>query len=304
MWHFPVRARSITAPRRLLRLAVELLPGTRPLVRPVFIVGCGRSGTTALGELLGRHPLLAYLNEPRDIWLHEPRTDIWSAQARARGGRLRLTGSDVQPAAAARIRRAFAAEVRLQRAERLVEKLPINAFRIDYVAVMFPDARFVHLIRNGLEVAASIAEQVELGRWFGHQDCKWCRLVEHARECGEAGRLAHCAASFERGLLEWYLSVSAALDSLGRLPAARWLELRYEAMVAAPGEVCERLERFIGVRHEPALRQAAITGLGRRSAPSDPAPLLPRALPIAGDLLAHLGYLGALDLTPAIGGRA
>ncbi|HSA83014.1 MAG TPA: sulfotransferase [Geminicoccaceae bacterium] len=298
-----MKASSILLVRRLLRLAVQLLPGTRALVRPVFIVGCGRSGTTALGEVMGRHPLLAYLNEPREIWLYEPRTDIWSARALARGGRLRLSGSDVQPAAAARIRRAFAAEVRLQRAERLVEKLPINAFRIDYIAAMFPDAQFVHLIRNGLEVAASIAKQDERGRWFGHQDCKWRWLVEHARERGEAGRVAHCAASFERGLLEWYLSVSAALESLGRLPATRWLELRYEAMVAAPGEVCERLEGFIGVRHEPALREAAITGLRRRPAPSDPAPLLPRARPVAGDLLARLGYAGALDLTPAIGGR-
>jgi len=299
-----VKAISIGAVRRLLRLAVQLLPGTRPLVRPVFIVGCGRSGTTALGQVLGRHPSLAYLNEPRDIWVYEPRTDIWSARATARGGRLRLSGSDVEPVAAARIGRAFAAEVRLQGAERLVEKLPINAFRIDYIAAMFPDARFVHLIRNGIEVATSIAEQVELGRWFGHQDRKWCRLVEHARERGEAGRVASCAVPFERGLLEWYLSVSAALESLGRLPAARWLELRYEGMVAAPGDICERLERFIGVRHEPALREAAVAKLARRSAPRDLAPLLPRAGPIAGDLLARLGYLEALELTPAIGGRA
>ena len=86
-----VSARSVMAARRLLRQAVQLLPGTGALVRPVFIVGCGRSGTTALGEVLGRHPLLAYLNEPRDIWLYEPRTDIWSAKAGARGGRLRLS---------------------------------------------------------------------------------------------------------------------------------------------------------------------------------------------------------------------
>ena len=118
------------ATRRLMRLAAQLVPGTGALVRPVFVIGCGRSGTTVLGQILGRHPRLAYLNEPRDIWLYEPRTDIWSASAHARRGRLRLSADDVQPAAAARIRRAFAAEVRLQRAERLVEKLPINAFRV------------------------------------------------------------------------------------------------------------------------------------------------------------------------------
>jgi hypothetical protein len=43
----------------------DLIGQPFPLTRPVFIVGCGRSGTTILGEMLGRHPQLAYLNEPR-----------------------------------------------------------------------------------------------------------------------------------------------------------------------------------------------------------------------------------------------
>ena len=35
---------------------------------PVFIIGCGRSGTTILGDTLSKHPKIEYLNERRDLW--------------------------------------------------------------------------------------------------------------------------------------------------------------------------------------------------------------------------------------------
>ena len=288
---FPLRAISVKPARTLLRLAARLLPGTRALVRPVFIIGCGRSGTTALGEVLGRHSRLAYLNEPRDIWLYEPRTDVWSARSRVRGGQLRLTSGDVQPTAAARIRRAFAAEVRLQRAERLVEKLPINAFRVGWLAGMFPDALFVHLIRHGLEVAASIARHAERAAWFGVEGYKWRLLAERAGERGEADLVELCTDDFRRGLLEWRLSVSTALDDLAELSAQRQLEVRYEQLVDQPVEVCRRLEAFIDVGHEPAMAAFARAGLSRCSPPPDPLSLPPDTPRIAGELLARLGYL-------------
>ena len=279
------------AAHALRRLTARLLPGIGALVRPVFIIGCGRSGTTVLGQVLGRHPSLAFLNEPRNIWLYEPRTDIWSARARARGGRLGLSADDVQPSAAARIRRAFAAEAHLQRAERLVEKLPINAFRVGWLAGMFPDALFLHLIRNGLDVAASIARHSERAAWFGVEDYKWRLLVEHAGERGEADLVELCTDDFRRGLLEWRLSVATALDDLAKLPAERQLEIRYEQLVEQPAQVCEGLEAFVGIRHEPAMAAFARAELSRRSPPPDPVSLPPDAQRIAGDLLARLGYL-------------
>ena len=46
---------------------------------PVFIIGCGRSGTTILGDTLSRHPKIKYLNERRDLWHKSyPEFDIWN----------------------------------------------------------------------------------------------------------------------------------------------------------------------------------------------------------------------------------
>jgi len=260
------------------------------LDRPVFVVGCGRSGTTALGALLGHHRGLAYLNEPRHIWASEPRTDVWSDQARMRGGRLELTAGDLAPAAGESIRRLFAAEVRRQGAARLVEKLPINGFRIGYLDALCPDSLFVHLVRDGHAVARSIAARAADGPWFGHDGYKWTLLTDMARDRGLAARVDACTDDYGRGLLEWRLAVASARAALAGLPARRGLEVRYEQLVADPSSTLDRLLAFIDVEPDPSLRARAaceITATPSR-APSAEERRAGRA--IAGDLLEELGY--------------
>lgn len=288
-----MRAGALAAARRLRRHIVQRLTGNAALVRPVFIIGCGRSGTTALGELLGNHPSLAYLHEPRDIWQIDPCTDIWSARARERGGRLVLGAADARQATGARIARAFAAEVRLQGALRLVEKLPVNSFRIGYIDASFSNAHFIHLVRHGFEVARSIARLAAQGAWFGHDDYKWRLLAAHARECGDGWLAELCTTDELRGLMEWRLSILAARGSLQGLPGQRWIEIRYEDLMAEPLAVCERLEVFLGLRPDEAVRRLAAARLGRRSAAADAGVISPEAREIAGNLLAELGYLDA-----------
>ena len=63
--------------------------------RPVFIIGCGRSGTTIFGTVLSKHQDVAYLNEHRRLWFSAyPETDIWTPDAEVRQGRLELTGEE------------------------------------------------------------------------------------------------------------------------------------------------------------------------------------------------------------------
>lgn len=260
------------------------------LERPVFVVGCGRSGTTALGGLLGHHRALAYLNEPRDIWASEPRTDVWSDEARWRGGRLELTADDLTPAAGDRIRRLLAAEVRKQEAARLVEKLPVNSFRIGYLDALCNDCLVVHLVRDGHAVARSIAVRAADGPWFGHDGYKWKLLAELARARGLAAELDDCTDDFARGLLEWRLAVTSAGAAIAGLPAERTLEVRYEQLVADPAATLDRLLAFIDVEPDLSLRARAageITAAPPR-VPSADERRAARA--IAGDLLEALGY--------------
>ncbi len=49
----------------------------KPLDAPVvFLIGCGRSGTTILGKLFALHPQVHYLFEPYHLWAAiDPATD-------------------------------------------------------------------------------------------------------------------------------------------------------------------------------------------------------------------------------------
>ena len=60
----------------------------------LFVVGCGRSGTTLLYELLDDEAMMVEpcvkLDEPRELYLSfwSESFDIWSSSSKDRGGRL------------------------------------------------------------------------------------------------------------------------------------------------------------------------------------------------------------------------
>lgn len=271
-------------------LACSVLP-FRGVVRPVFIIGCGRSGTTVLGTALSKHRRVTYLNEPRHLWKTAyPATDIWSSRARARNGKLVLAAADTDPRKNRIIRRLFHFQTLIHGGPVLIEKLPINTFRLDFIRRIFPDARFIHLHRNGLEVARSIGKFSERGQWFGTGSYKWEKLAEHAYRHDETQHLPRlCTNDREKGLLEWRLSMSATVGFLSGLPRNDFFELSYDRLTENPLEALADLLQFIGIEPDDAVDRFVSKNLRRRtvnlgqSAPTAKerllgGPLLPRSL--------------------------
>src|SRR5690242_16726648 len=84
-----------------------LLP-VRGVSGPVFILGCGRSGTTIFGTTLSKHKSITYLNEPRHLWFAAyPETDIWTAHAAKSHGKLAFTADDASQEKSDKLRRLF-----------------------------------------------------------------------------------------------------------------------------------------------------------------------------------------------------
>jgi len=259
------------------------------LDRPAFIIGCGRSGTTILGQILSRHPAFAYADERRDLWTQATAVaDVWSERAAERGGTLVLDPELARGAAGRRLRAAFAAELRQAQRPRLLEKLPINAFRVPFIEAACPGARYVHLLRNGVDVARSIAERCRRAAWYGIGDYKWRQLVALAEgRPATRGLAARCTDDRRRGLLEWRLSVEASLEALAAVDASRRLDVRYEELVASPAPVVEAIQRFLELPADaaPVAYAVATVRPGRDAGEAvDDVPLL------AGALLQRLGY--------------
>ena len=55
----------------------KILPFSKKVSKPIFIIGTGRSGTTVLGLTLGIHEDVGFLNEPKALWSYlYPKDDI------------------------------------------------------------------------------------------------------------------------------------------------------------------------------------------------------------------------------------
>ena len=263
---------------------------TPSLDRPAFLIGCGRSGTTMLGTCLGTHPLVTYLNEPRDVWSRcLPSSDIWSEGAQGAAGRITLDGADATPAVVTCLTRALAKRVERSGRPRLLEKLPINSFRLPFLSAAFPGGRFLIIIREGTVVARSIQQFAKREGWFGVRDYKWQLLAQLAERQSESrGLAARCATDFERGLLEWRLSVEATLRFAAASSCCHMV--RYEELLATPIPVVSRILEFLELPPAREVLGYAATEIGRQDSSSQPVPLDEVGCAIAGSLLVELGY--------------
>jgi hypothetical protein len=207
------------------------------LHRPIFIIGAPRSGTTFLGRCIGRMPEVSYH--------FEPRLTKAGAQCVYDG-----TWSARRSAAVFRTSYALLLLATLDGGRRFAEKNPENSFLVPFLAATFPTAQFVHIIRDGRDVAVSHARQPWLAAasaGSGRRGHARQPYGPHVRWWVEPERRAEFPAVSDivRTAWCWRRFTEAALEGLATLPPGRSLEVRYEQVVSAPLEVGERLAEFL-----------------------------------------------------------
>lgn len=266
---------------RLWRPWAVLHAGRCRLDRPVFIVGCPRSGTTVFLETFASHPAVAGLNDTTWLWdpdLENPDNDHVRTEA------------DASPV----LRRCLHARLDLyltmRGARRLVDKLPRNALRIPFLRALFPDCLVIHVIRDGRAVVASLlalwqreaSEPLRQGPFGGFaRPPGWRDLLRLPR----LEQFAHL----------WARLVPHARAAGRRLPAGAYTEVSYEEFCRDPRGVVGRLHDWCGLAPHPRLAEAVPASLTARNdkwrtalAPDEQA----RVAAIIGPLLDELGYRG------------
>jgi hypothetical protein len=230
----------LRAPRRTTRYLVWRAAHLRPprLEAPIFIVGCPRSGTSLMADLFATHPDVANWSEAGRLWdpidYSNPEADhCWGAER-------------VRPREARRLHGWCEWYRRSQRKRRFLNKHPRNSVRIDYLDRILPDARFVHVIRDGRAVVASMLAQIRARPRrqtlpFGGF-CKppgWRALLRDDR--------------VEQTALQWREIVRHVRERGGRL-APRYVEVRYEDACEQPAQAFRTLFAFAGLPYgEPEL---------------------------------------------------
>jgi hypothetical protein len=139
----------------------------------------------------------------------------------------------------------------------LTEKNPINALRIDYLESIAPDARFVHIVRDGVDVARSIekvaavtkrmAFRPPLNEWWGVGDAKWAALELDGRKAGyHPEEVQQLTTDFQRGAYEWLLSLHEIGTRRARL-GSRLVEFRYQDLTGHPAETLRTAMESLGL---------------------------------------------------------
>ena len=283
------------------------------MAQPVFIIGAARSGTKYLRDILATAPnackvpydvnyiwRYGFEQHPDDVLPPERMTAKQEQFIRTHIHRLAKTAPDS--------------------AAVLFEKTVSNTLRVPYVLRAFPDAKFVHLIRDGRSVTESSMRQ-----WEAPPD--WGRLVEKFRGMPwqNLGYAAWFLGDIIKGKVQrrqtdklwgprypgivddvradvplaeicakqWTQSVEMATRELAALPADRVLTIRYDDLVKDE-EVSRQLCNFCVLQDTDAVVAAHLAKVDKRTdakwrtAMSD----LEKAqmMKHAGALLDQLGY--------------
>ncbi len=218
------------------------LPG--PTYPFPFLVGCGRSGTTLLRAMLVAHPQMAIPHESYFVVpfcrnrrryerrggfdIHRFATDLFLHRWFIRWG---LSDQEIERALADEspqtvadgVRAVFAAYARHREKTRYGDKTPSYVLNLPLLARLFPEGRFIHLIRDGRDVALSLLD-VQFGP-NGVEDAAlfWKRHVARGRRAGRS------------------------------MEGDRYLEIRYEDLVADPARCLRALCSFIDLRFDDSM---------------------------------------------------
>lgn len=230
----------------------------RLLDRPVFIVGCNRSGTTALFRNLSAHP---------DAWSrYGENTELYREFFPAWTNRGDRVEPPVTREVAERLERALYEEAHnkqffvrgrrsllptklvqrplrhvLKRAPvRLFDKTPENSFRVELLARLFPDSRFLFVVRDGKATVSSLMEGWR--HWGGVDEADTWHYLRPPGWLEIRDRPLH-----RKCLFQWLKSNEYALSGLRTVDSDRVYVVSYRQLYRQPEPTHERLQLFCGL---------------------------------------------------------
>jgi hypothetical protein len=121
----------------------------------VLLSGVGRSGTTALREALGRHPLVHSTGSENNIIYDVIDAARRNCVSQSRRHAMRVDEPTYNGLFRELILKLLWPEPRGTPPQRLLAFSALTPCRADYLCRVFPGARIVYLVRDGIEVVAS-----------------------------------------------------------------------------------------------------------------------------------------------------
>jgi hypothetical protein len=236
------------------------------VIKPIFIIGTGRCGSTVFHQILADHPQIAWLSGlcnhipgcavfnkfllyasdvpglGRAVKKYFPpgeTTLFWEYLAHGFSTSFRdLRADDVFPRVRERVRNEMAKHL-TRRHNRQLHKLT-GWPKMEFLLNIFPDALFIHIYRDGRAVASSFVEQQWWRGWLGSNAWRWGPLpVNYQREWERGNQSFILLAA-----IQWKVLMDAFKKAKKKVPAHSLLELKYEDLIRDPKTTLNKVLAF------------------------------------------------------------
>jgi hypothetical protein len=282
-------------------------------VVPVIIIGAPRSGTNMLRDVLTSFSGVV-------TWPCDEINYIW------RHGNIFFPSDEIPSVMATEnvksyIRKSFQEIAQHTSVSHVVEKTCANSLRVPFVDCIFPDAKYIFIVRDGLDVVSSAMD-----RWKAPLALKylmykvrfvpisdlpyyglrylWSRIYRffsaESRIAFWGPQLSDMKALLDNhSLLEvcglqWQRCVELAEQSLSTIDSSRVIRIRYEDFVAFPDSELFRILDFMGIESDEENVKNAVAGVSKRSVSKGKNQLKATDIQsldlLIGDTLRRLGY--------------
>jgi hypothetical protein len=245
----------------------------------VFVLGTGRCGSTLLQEVLAKHEGVGFVSNVDDRLYKLGLLGRWNNSIyrhiparRTQKGRLRfapsegyrimshkisplvaesyrdLSENDATPWLVDRFRRFFGERAAAQGRPVFLHKFT-GWPRAAFIHRCLPEAKFVHVVRDGRAVANSL---LQMPWWPGYAGASRWPLSDYYQERWEENGKSFVALAG----LEWNVLLDAFEAAEALIPRSQWLELRYEDFIEEPRRVLSQLLEFADLDWSPRFSKA------------------------------------------------
>lgn len=245
----------------------QVLPQRR-VRRPIIVLGASRSGTSLLSRMFRNHPDVAFMGEPRPVWMY----------GNAYRPDHELRASHLSPRIARYIDEQFGRFLEESGRSRFAEKTPSNCLRVEFIHALYPDCQMVNIIRDGRTVVRSQlhSQKEDAPQGYVWERMRQTNLLEWPAYLPMFLRTVWRLRVLKRpptfwgpkpegwkrwldlpphviAAKQWKALVEASIRDGRRLPAENYREVRYERFVREPVTVVGELFDFCGLSHDPGV---------------------------------------------------